>query len=191
MFSLMRTTSLGWCSATAFAQTPAGMECKQEVNATGQASLTLDGAKQNAIKNWQRSVVLRYGEIFSKFDQAAPGKTADLCGKTVLGLNRCEAKGRPCAPSGASNPTPGPVVIGPGRERDFGNCDTTDSADCAPVVKWVQRHLNRKIDAGLKVDGAAGTNTQKAIRRFKSLRGLPNSNDATINDESFLAALES
>ena len=171
----------------AFAQTTPPLECKQEVNATGTASLTLNGAKENAVKAWTKSVVLRYGELFAKFEQAAAGKTADLCGRSTLGLHRCEAKGKPCAPGGASNPQPGTATgtVGP-RELQ---CLPSDSSNCVGVVKWVQTRLNDKIGANLRPDGAEGGQTERAIRRFKRGRNLPSADDPTIN-EALLAALD-
>lgn len=147
--------------------------CKAEVQATGSSALTLKGAQESAVKAWQRSVVLRYGELYSVWDQSSD-KSVDRCGKTTFGLNRCDARGRPC------------VASTPGRTREIG-CLKGDSQNCSPVIKWVQTRLNAKIDAKLTVDGGEGKRTEEAIRRFKRQSNLGSNSDI---DDQLLAALD-
>jgi Putative peptidoglycan binding domain len=160
-------------SATAgFAQT-SSQNCRSEVTATGASALTLKGAQESAIKAWQRSVVLRYGELFSVWDQSSD-KSVDRCGKTTFGLNRCDARGRPCQASA------------PGKTREI-SCMRDDSKECSPTVKWIQTRLNAKSNAGLKTDGGEGKNTENAIRKFKRQNNLGNNSDV---DDALLAALD-
>ena len=160
---------------TASAQT-SNLECKRQVTATGTASLTMNGAKENAIKAWTRSVVLQYGELYARWDAAETGKTADICGRSTRGLSRCEAKARPCAPKAAMD----------SHEIE---CTDNDSKKCVRLVKWIQSRLNAKNNAGLTVDGSEGEQTARAIRSFKRKVGLKDSDDASITDE-LLKALE-
>ena len=158
-------------STTGFAQSNAS--CKGEVTATGSSALSLKGAQESAVKAWQRSVVLRYGELFSVWDQAGD-KSVDRCGKTTFGLSRCDARGRPCQAST------------PGKTREI-SCTKDDSKDCSPTVKWVQTRLNAKIDSKLKTDGGEGKQTEAAIRKFKRSSNLGNNSDV---DDALLAALD-
>ena len=159
-------------SATA-GMAQSSQSCRTEVTATGSSALTLKGAQDSAIKAWQRSVVLRYGELFSVWDQAGD-KSVDRCGKTTFGLNRCDARGRPCQASA------------PGKTREI-SCLPSDSKDCSPVVKWVQTRLNAKIDAKLKTDGGEGKMTEAAVRKFKKANNLGNNADI---DDAVLNALD-
>ncbi|HXF54457.1 MAG TPA: hypothetical protein VNK52_10080, partial [Hyphomicrobiaceae bacterium] len=113
-------------SPSAFAQ-----DCKAEVVATGRAAFTLNGAKNNAITNWRRDVVARYGEFYADFEKAKDANV-ERCGKTIIGMQRCEARAKPCLTGGPScNITP--VA-----------CTSKDSANCDPSVKAVQIKLTQK-----------------------------------------------
>lgn len=132
----------------------AAEECKGSITAIGSAALTLDGAKRNAIKNWQRAVVAKYGEFWGNFDKARESAVAP-CGKTLIGLQRCEAKGRPCLgerPVDSDN-LPGEI-----------ECKSGDSKNCDERVKWLQSKLAAFGCSPGKVDGADGPNTKDAIK---------------------------
>ena len=148
--------------------------CRAEVTATGSSAITLKGAQDSAVKAWQRSVVLRFGELFSVWDQA-DGKSVDRCGKTTFGLNRCDARARPCQAST------------PGKTREISCIARQDSKDCSPIVKWIQTRINAKTDSRLKTDGAEGKSTEAAIRKFKRQNNL--ANNAEI-DDALLNALD-
>jgi hypothetical protein len=150
--------------------------CKPEVNATGSAALTQKGAEDRAISNWRRAVVLRYGEVFATYDRAE-GRSVGRCGKTILGLTRCEATGRPCEVAVATDGTGGPEIACVAKK---------DSKNCDPFVKWVQSRLNAKLGSNLKVDGAAGKQTQDSLRRFQRQNNLGTSGEL---DDKTIAAL--
>jgi hypothetical protein len=156
-----------------FAQT-SGKNCKAEISATGSAALTKPGAEEKAKTQWRRTVIARYGDFYGQFDQAK--STTERCTKTLLGLTRCEVRGQPCEATTVS------VISGTAVVNELECNPSTDSKKCIPVVKWVQTQLNAKIGANLKADGAAGRETEAAIRRFKKQSNLLNHGNSEIND---------
>jgi hypothetical protein len=139
--------------------------CKaDEIIATGRASLTEAGARRNAIENWRREVLYRYGESWAEFELARDATVA-RCAHTSFGiLLRCEARGKPCeVPLDVSSPL---FVFNPT------SCTSRDSRGCDPRVKTMQAKLTAK-GCPTKVDGAAGPATSAAIRCFQQKEKLP------------------
>lgn len=148
------------------------------ISEIGSAAVTEAGAKQNARTNWRRKVIFTYGETFSDFARARDGVEGP-CVKTLIGLTRCEARGRPCAPENAA-------PSGGGGIREIA-CDARrDSKNCDPGTKWVQTVLNQ---AGCKtsVDGSAGKGTVAAVKCFQKKNNLPDTGDSS--DPRVLQAL--
>lgn len=173
---LVRVAVIAGCVAmttTSVLAQPSSQSCRTEVTSTGASALTLKGAQDNAIRSWQRSVVLRYGELYSIWDQSSD-KSVDRCGRTTFGLNRCDARAKPCQSSA------------PGRTREI-SCLKNDSKECSPAVKWIQTRLNSKTGSRLETDGGEGRMTEAAIRKFKQSNNL--GNNAEI-DDALMAALE-
>lgn len=131
-------------------------DCKSEISATGRAALTETGARNNAITSWRRNVIARYGEFYANFEKGQG--TALRCAKTLMGLQRCEAHGRPCAvpEASASHPSGIPEIA----------CTQGDSRNCDPGVKWVQSKLNSK-GCKTRIDGAEGPKTAEALKCFQ------------------------
>ena len=147
--------------------------CKGEIIATGNGALTEAGAKEKAIKAWRTQVVSSYGIFFGEFGQANEGKggAVERCARSLLGLQICQARGRPCeAPSGATEIS----------------CSKSDSRNCDPTVKWVQYRLDAK-GFDVSIDGAAGNRTEKAIRAFRKANSLGESSEI---DDKLIEALK-
>lgn len=89
--TLASAGSLPACSTAANAQS-----CKtDEIVATGRASLTEAGARRNAIENWRRETLFKYGESWAEFERARDASIG-RCAHTSFGLLlRCEARGSP------------------------------------------------------------------------------------------------
>lgn len=128
-------------------------QCKPSVKAVGAAALTMEGAKRKAIRNWQRAVIAQYGEFFGNFDKARDASVAP-CGRTLIGLSRCEARGRPCLTEQTAEPGEIPEI----------DCKRRDSRNCLPAIKWLQTRLDGIGCSPGKIDGADGPNTNSAVR---------------------------
>ena len=148
-----------------------GEKCRAEIMATGSASLTESGAKAKAIQNWRRSVIANYGEFYGSFENAKDTKVG--CTKTLMGLMRCEVRGRPC-PQAAS--------VGP---REIA-CTADDSPNCDPGVKWAQTQLSAK-GCPTRTDGSAGPSTSRAVLCFQRKSKISDTGDL---DQATLKALE-
>jgi hypothetical protein len=156
-------------SPAAFAQ-----QCKDTVTATGRAAFTLNGAKSNAITNWRRDVVARYGEFYADFEKAKDGNV-ERCGKTIIGMQRCEASAKPCLTGTA--PTCGEIAPVA--------CKSTDSKECDPSVKAVQAKLTQK-GCRTTADGNAGPSTVTALKCFQKKAKITESGEI---DNATCAAL--
>lgn len=143
-------------------------DCKRSVRAVGAAALTLEGAKRKAIKNWQRAVIAQYGEFYGNFDKARDASVAP-CGKTLIGLSRCEATGRPCVAAQEADQDGLPEL----------RCRKRDSVNCDGHVKWIQSRLDAIGCSPGKIDGAAGPNTASAIRCAQRKFGQEQSGEVT------------
>ncbi len=177
MSSLLRlallTVALVFTTTASYAQ---GMSCKPMQQATGSASLGAAAAKASAVSNWRRAVILKYGESHS--DYAKAKDQGENCGKTMLGLTRCEVRGAPCETAQAGGN--GGIEVG-GDE----NCG--DSERCVRVVKWVQRKLKDRGYYEKDVDGIPGDGTARAIRRYKKDKNLGGAPDEI--DEALITSL--
>jgi|LNFM01.1.fsa_nt_gb hypothetical protein len=150
-------TSAG--SLMAISTTASAQSCKNdEIVATGRASLTEAGARRNAIENWRRDTLFRFGESWAEFERARDGSVG-RCAHTSFGLLlRCEARGKPCeVPAGNRSPV---------YEFAPTTCRSSDSRNCNPNVKTMQQRLVAK-GCRTKVDGAMGSSTSSAIRCFQ------------------------
>ena len=130
--------------------------CKGEISATGSAALTQSGAEKSAETNWRRTVVAKYGEFYSDFAKAKNASTQ--CGKTLLGLKRCEVSARPC-PTAETAPT--------GQISCAGKSDRCDEG-----VLEVQMLLGKKGCPVEKEDGIEGSGTRSAIKCFQEKNKL-------------------
>ena len=146
--------------------------CKPEtVVATGRSSLTLAGAKDNAIVAWRREVVAKYGAFWAEFELARD-KTVERCAHTNLRVFVvCEARGQPC--------TVGQAARSPVLEFTPIACRSGDSRNCDPYVKAMQTKLVRK-GCRTKIDGAAGPGTSTALRCFQQKAKLPVTGDLDL-----------
>lgn len=149
----------GSLSTAAMAQS-----CKSDmITATGSAGFTERGAKNNAIANWRRDVVARYGEFWADFEQARDADVS-LCAHTMMKiLLRCEARGRPCLVS-ADNSSPVSVLTPV-------TCKRSDSRNCNPYIKAMQIKLTQK-GCRTGADGAAGPSTAAALSCFQRKANL-------------------
>jgi hypothetical protein len=181
MSSLLRLAllmaALAFTSTASYAQGAAGANCKPMRTATGSAALGEAAAKASAIANWRRTVILNYGESHSEY--AVAQKNGDpKCGKTMLGLTRCEVTAAPCEKAGAAQDNGGiNIPAGPNDE-----C-SPDADRCVKIVKWVQRRLKERGYYDLDVDGIPGQGTAKAIRRYKrdkNIGGAPDDIDEAL-----------
>lgn len=154
-FPSMAAVTFAALATCVLAAAPASAEpkCKPSVRATGSAALTMEGAKRKAIQNWRRAVVAQYGEFYGNFDKAQDASVAP-CGKTLIGLSRCEARGRPCVGEQEVDSEGLPEIM----------CRRSDSRNCDPHVKWLQSRLNGIGCSPGKIDGADGPNTKSAVR---------------------------
>jgi hypothetical protein len=155
-------------SPVAYAQ-----QCKDTVTATGRAAFTLNGAKSNAITNWRRDVVARYGEFYADFEKAKDANV-ERCGKTIIGMQRCEASAKPCLTGAAPSCDIAPVA-----------CTSKDSANCDPSVKAVQIKLTQK-GCRTGADGSAGPSTAAALKCFQKKAKITESGEI---DNATCAAL--
>ena len=163
-------------STAVSAQQSSAQNCKPElITATGSAGFTERGARNNAIANWRRDAIARYGEFWADFEQA---RDADVsrCAHTGLKLLlRCEARGRPCLVS-AENSSPVSVL-------NPATCNKSDSKNCNPYIKAMQIKLTQK-GCRTQADGAGGSNTSTALKCFQRKANLPVTGDvdvATVN----------
>jgi len=149
--------------------------CKPSQTATGSASLGESAATASAVSNWRRAVILKYGESHSDYGKAK--ETSKACGKTMMGLTRCEVKGAPCESTSASS----------GDSKYEEACDGNGDSDrCVRVVRWVQRRLKAKGFYNKEVDGIPGEGTAAAVRKYKKANGLGNNDEI---DDAFLKSL--
>jgi hypothetical protein len=144
--------------------------------ATGSAALGQAAAKASAVTNWRRAVILKYGESHSDYTKAR--EQGENCGKTLLGLTRCEVRGSPCESTMAGNSSGG---------IEAGSDETCESERCIRVVKWVQRKLRDRGYYDREVDGIPGEGTARAIRRYKKDKGLGGAPDEI--DEALINSL--
>ena len=149
-------------TATASYAQGAAANCKPVQQATGSASLGEPAAKASAVSNWRRSVILKFGESHSDYGIAQ--QTGQACGKTMLGLTRCEVRGAPCEKPGATTGGSNPDWVD--------EVCATDSDRCVRIVKWVQRKLKQKGFYAKDVDGIPGEGTARAIRNYKKDKGI-------------------
>lgn len=171
------TVALAFGTSAAYAQGAAGVNCKPTRTATGSAALGEAAAKASAIANWRRTVILNYGESHSEY-AVAKKDGEPKCGKTMLGLTRCEVTAAPCEKAGSGAET-GPFPIDE-------NCDPGDDR-CVRIVKWVQRKLKQKGYYEKEVDGIPGEGTARAIRRYKKDKGIGGAADEI--DEALVNSL--
>ena len=158
------TAFQGMASAQSQASPPAQACKNDEIVATGRASLTEAGARRNAVENWRRETLYRYGESWAEFERARDA-SVERCAHTSFGLLlRCEARGKPCEVPFTNR---SPIY-----EFAPTTCRSSDSRNCNPNVKTMQQKL---VDKGCrtKVDGAFGTGTSSAIRCFQQKAKLP------------------
>jgi hypothetical protein len=158
-----RITQIAIAVGLAFSITSAASaqsrDCKPDVTATGRAALTEAGARANAITNWRRDSIARFGEFYANFDNASDSSMR--CAKTLMGLQRCEAKGRPC---GVAQGSPG-TSAGSGDIPGIA-CTSKDSKNCEPETKWLQSRLSAK-GCKTKIDGSEGPSTSEAVKCFQ------------------------
>jgi len=150
--------------------------CKPGQTATGSASLGEAAATASAVSNWRRAVILKYGESHSDYGKARD--TSKACGKTMMGLTRCEVKGAPCETASGS--------VGGDSKYEEACEGGGDSDRCVRVVRWVQRRLKAKGFYNKDVDGIPGEGTAAAVRKYKKSNGL-GSNDEI--DDALLKSL--
>ena len=155
-------------SSTSFAQTGT---CKAEIISTGHGAILDKAGPEKAIAAWRNDAVTRFGVFYGDPTKANEGKgiVVEHCGRTLLGLLVCEARGRPCiadAPQGGTVDTEIP-------------CDPRNKY-CDPTVRWVQTQLNIKGGFRLATDGVPGNATGAAIAAFRAKNNL--AAGATIDD---------
>jgi hypothetical protein len=134
-------------------------KCKAMVTATGAAAPTRKGAQNKAITNWRRAVIAKYGEFYGDFDKAHHAN-AEQCGQTLVGLYRCEARGRPCLEHGG-----------------VASCEGKSSR-CDTGVLEVQLLLKKKGCPVEIEDGIEGKDTRNALKCFQRKEGLPVTGEA-------------
>lgn len=136
--------------------------CKGEITAIGSASITKAGAEKSAETNWRRTVVARYGEFMSDFAKAEDA--TKQCGKTLLGLTRCELRARPC-PAAETTPSGAPTCSGMASPK----------AKCEDDILAVQTAISKKQPQCWvgEVDGVEGKDTVKAIKCVQKALKLP------------------
>ena len=174
MLAFLRLTLA--CAAVCFAGSSFAQElkCKGEIVATGNGALTEAGAKDKAVRAWRTQVITSLGVFYGEFANANDGKggVVERCARSLLGLQVCQARGRPCeAPAGGTEI----------------KCTDRDSRNCDPTVKWVQSRLNAK-NFDVTVDGAPGPRTERAIRAY---RKSVNAGDSSEIDDKLIDALKS
>lgn len=159
-------------SLLAVSTAASAQSCQNDgIVATGRASLTEAGARRNAIENWRRETLFKYGESWAEFERARDGSIG-RCAHTSFGLLlRCEARGKPCEV---------PVTNrSPIYEFAPTSCRSSDSKNCNPNVKTLQQKLVAK-GGRTKVDGAIGSATSSAIRCFQQKAKLTVTGDLDL-----------
>lgn len=157
----------------------ASANCKPVQQATGSAALGEAAAKASAVANWRRSVILKFGESHSDFGIAT--SKGEACGKTMLGLTRCEVRGAPCEKTGGTTGNGNVIDAGEGEQ-----CPV-DADRCVKIVKWVQRKLKDKGYYEKELDGIPGEGTARAIRRYKRDKNIGGAPDDI--DEALISSL--
>ena len=167
---------LALVAVTSAATSANAQSCKNEtVVATGRSSLTLNGARDNAIVAWRREVIARFGVFWAEFDQAR-NKSVATCAHTNLRIFvSCEARGQPCMVSQSEG---SPLLL-----LEPAKCNASDSKNCDPYVKAMQLRLTQK-GCRTKADGSAGPSTSAALRCFQQKAKL------TVTGEVDLATVE-
>ena len=171
-YALLLSAAALAAATSASAQQNTAQNCKPElITATGSAGFTERGARDNAIANWRRDAIARYGEFWADFQQA---RDADVsrCAHTGLKiLLRCEARGRPCLVS-ADNASPVSILTPVA-------CNKSDSRNCNPSIKAMQIKLTQK-GCRTTADGAAGSGTSAALKCFQRKANLSASGDVDV-----------
>jgi hypothetical protein len=165
-----------------------GEDCKDKLNAAGKAKfrpftrareIRGEGAAMaDAVANWQRDVITKYGRQFMIWEKAT--ETSFYCGPASPGtfgslFIGCTVEGRPCSAA-----APPPEEEGPEREPE--SCDDFERGR----ILEAQRRMNGCDACGrsIKVDGTCGPQTVRCLRTFQASRfgrekslevnGLPN-----------------
>ena len=172
--TIVALATIGATASASFAQDRDRARCKPVQSATGWAHYGDSAATNSAVASWRRAVILKYGERYSDYVKDAKDKSKD-CGKTMLGLQRCEVRGAPCEADA--------VALGTYEEA----CESGDDANrCVRVVKWVRRRLKAKGYYTKEVDGIPGEGTVAAVRKYKRANRLGDNDDI---DDTFLKSL--
>ena len=155
--------------------------CKANITVSGNGAITQNGAEKKAVTAWKQQAISNYGVFYGDEKAANDGKGTEFkrCARSQLGLMICEITGRPCEAGAPSEPVGKQAIACTEDEKDNG---------CEPDIKWLQKRLNDKNDAKLKVDGKFGKGTTAAIKDFqKASKGL---SVTGLVDEALLKALE-
>lgn len=151
-----------------------GEDCKDKLNAAGRAKfrpftrareIRGEGAAMaDAIANWQRDVITKYGRQFMIWEKAA--EKAFYCGPANPGgfgslFIGCTVEGRPCSAA-----APPPEEEGPQGEPEA--CSDFDEGR----IREAQRRMNGCDACGrqISIDGTCGPQTVRCLRTFQGSR---------------------
>jgi hypothetical protein len=161
--------------ARAQAQPQQGEDCKDSLNAAGRSkfrpftrSREIAGkgaAMADAVANWQRDVITKYGRQYMLWDKA--GESSFYCGPANPGpigslFIGCTVQARPCNAADPQDPDPA------GEDPQHETCEEYPRR----IILEAQRRMNGCDACGreIAVDGACGQQTRRCIRTFQGSR---------------------